>query len=462
MKLDISPRRGAWGPAWGRRERPPLRTVSAVGTALVLGAALFALTSPAQGLNNARTGALDDRGFPESYTDDAGLTLDLCEDGSANCLAAVEGDLVAPDGEALYWAATATLPTRRGELAVEFALEAAFDETGAPQVFDRLRVRGHLTRAGRYTLRHPYGTTRITVESPAEQRNVNFTEDLLCNLGPRGACGGHIDSWLRSTRAPRGYLGAGELATRVTGGTARNRLMFRAPNGRVIGRTRLFAVLGKLAPGPQAALSSTSVDFGNTRDPRRRSVVVRNIGNAPLRFDSIRLRGNRSIRLARTGCVARTNAVASGGRCRVNLTYRPTVRRGAARLVIDDNSHANVHRLDVDGRSTSVVATRRRLHFTARRVGTESGTRRVVVENTGARKLRIRGISFTGGNQRSFGRRTGAGPRCGRGTSLAPGRACAVYVAFAPRSFGLKHTNLRIRSNALSNPDLVRLNGRGR
>lgn len=424
---------------------------------------MLAFTNPAQALNDARTGPVDARGFPEFYTDDSGLTLDLCEDGTANCLAAVEGDLVAPDGEGFYWMATATLPTSRGTLNVEFALEAAFGDTGEPEVFDRLRVRGNLSRAGTYTLQHPYGSTRITAADPSEQRNVNLTEDLLCALGPGGACGGHIDSWLRSVNPTVGYLGGGETLSRVTGGTARNNLVLRAPNGRVIGRTGQFAIVGKLAPGPQAAISAADVDFGNTLRTRRRSITVTNLGDSALTFDNIRLAGASTISLSPTGCAAPGRSVASGGSCRVNLVYRPKIRRiSPATLVINGNTFANVHRVGVEARTTSVLAARSRMHFAPRRVGADSPKRRIVVENDGVRRLRIRSVSLSGGNRKSFERRSGQGPLCRRGTSLRPGRACAIYVAFAPKSFGLKRTNVRIRSNALSNPDLVRLNGRGR
>jgi hypothetical protein len=458
--LDNSPRQEPRGNPQGRTRRSTTRAALAAGSAMALGAALLMSTGTAQGLNTARTGPADARGFPEYYTDDSGISLDLCEDGTANCLLAVEADLVPPDGEGFYWMATATLASSRGTIDVEFALEAAFGELGEPEVFDRLRVRGDLNRAGTYTLQHPYGSTRLLAENPAQPRNVNFTEDLLCNL-PSGACGGHIDSWLRSVNEQVGYLGRGELASRVTGGTARNSLVLRAPNGRVIGRTSQIAILGKLAPGPQAAMSRTAVDFGNTLRRRTRSVVIDNLGDAPLTFAGIRVVGSRAFSVARTGCAARAQ-IPSGGQCAVNLRYRPRTRQAAARLVVDDNTIAGLHRLRLTGRSTSVLSAPRRVRFAGTQVGSQTGTRRVVVENSGVRRLRIRGVSLSGGQQRSFERRTGPGPRCRPGATLRPRGACAIYVGFAPKSFGVKRSSIRIRSNALTNPDQVALVGRGR
>jgi hypothetical protein len=435
--------------------------MAAAGSAFAAAAALMAAATPAEGLNTNRTGAPDDRGFPANYTDDAGLSLMMCEDGTAACLNAVSGDLVPPEGESFYWMATATVPTARGNLDVEFALEAAFGEAGEPIVFDRLRIRGHLSRAGRYVLQHPYGSIRFSAESPAEQRNVNLTEDLTCSLERGGPCNGHITNFLRSISAPRGYLGAGEVTTRVAGGTVRNELVVRTRGGSVIGRTRQFGVVGKLAPGPAAAISRTSVDFGNTAARRERTVAVTNLGNARLAFGGIQVVGSDAIRRVRQSTCR--GGLAPGRSCRVLLAYRPGARKvSSARLVIDDNTIAGVHRVRLRAMTASLLSARRRVHFTTHRVGAQSRSRRVVVQNKGVVPMRIRKVAVSGGTARSFDRRSGVGPTCTRGVALRPGRVCAVYVAFTPRTFGAKHSNLVIRSTAVNSPRQVRLTGRGR
>jgi len=427
--------------------------------ALALGAATLTMTSPVQALDNTNTGPLDPRGFPTYFTDDSGISLAVCEDGSANCLGATDADLAdTTDGEGFYWMATATLPSTRGELAVEFALEGAFSAPGVPFVFERLRVRGDLTQAGTYTLQHPYGSTAL----PATGGNVNLTRDVPCVLSATSTCSGPIGNFLRSTSAPVGYLGGGEVATAVTGGRLRNDLVLRAPNGTVIGRTNQFAIVGKVAPGPSAALSASAVDFGNTAALRRRSVAIRNLGETALSFADIRVAGARTIRLDPTGCAA-TATLAPGATCRANLTYRPgTARSSTASLVIDDNTIAATHRVLVQARTAAVVSAPRSVRFTARRVGTDSRARRILVDNTGVVPMRVTGVSLTGGNAGSFERRAGVGPLCRRGARVRPGGTCAVYVAFTPRSFGLKTTNLAVRTNALTSPDQVRLTGRAR
>ena len=158
---------------------------------------------PTYSLNTRKTGPRDDRGFPLYYTDDRGRSLRLCEDGTARCLGAVRGDLIAPEGEGFYWMATSTVRSRRGPLEIEFALEAAFAGT-RPIVFDRIRIRGHLRRAGVYILDHPYGRTRFRAITPTEQRNVDLTIDRNCSLVRNGRCRGRIDNFLRSRTPPRG------------------------------------------------------------------------------------------------------------------------------------------------------------------------------------------------------------------------------------------------------------------
>jgi hypothetical protein len=461
VETNITPGAEARARYRGRRGgRSWLRKTAAVGGALVVGAALLAVSSTAQGMNNAKNGPLDARGFPAYFTDDAGTSLAICEDASANCLAATTADLAdTTDGEAFYWMATASVPSSRGTIDVEFALEAAFSAPNVPMVFERLRVRGDLSRPGSYTLQHPYGSTSIDAVGTGT-RNVNFTEDVPCNVAATSTCSGPITSFLRRSGGPAGYIGGGETLSRVTGGKVRNELVLRAPNGTVIGRTNQFAILGKVAPGSSAALSADAVDFGNTKTARQRSVVVRNIGDAALNFNSIRMLGSNRVTVAPGGCGA---SLASGASCRVNLRYRPGAARSAAgTLVINDNSIAATHRVPVRATTSGVASSARRVNFRGVRVGQTSRTRRVVVTNTGVVPMRIRGVSLSGGNARSFQRRSGQGPRCVKGARVRAGSACAIYVRFAPQNFGPKTTDLTVRTDTATSVRRIALNGRGR
>ncbi len=216
--------------------------------ALVAGtisAVLFAAAvPPTYSIDTRHTGRLNKRGFPIHYTDDRGVQVQLCVNGTRRCLRTKRSDLLPPEGEAFYWAANTTVHSSRGPVDVELALEAAFGGAGRPIVFDRIRIRGHLRQAGNYILEHPYGQTRFRAITPLEQRNVNLTHDRMCSVKRDGPCPGRIDNFLRAKNPPKGYLGFGGRRTLVVGGTLRNSVVLKTAAGEVIGSNSKFAVLG--------------------------------------------------------------------------------------------------------------------------------------------------------------------------------------------------------------------------
>ena len=242
MALKLRPRRAASSTSDHRRRRNG--GLTALATTVAVCASMLAFSGSASALNGNRTGPLDGRGFPGYYVDDAGTTLQMCDDRSLRCQRVEAGDLTAPDGEALYWGALATIHSRRGLIDVEFALEAAF-EGRRSVVFSRIRIRGHLRRPAHYVLEHPYGDMGFVAINPREQRNVNKTVDARCSLERGGRCAPNRETWLRSRNRPRGYLG-GLRRTRVTGGTVRNNLVLRTRQGEFLGSTNRFRIIGKL------------------------------------------------------------------------------------------------------------------------------------------------------------------------------------------------------------------------
>ncbi len=464
MKLTFAPRRQSR--ATSQDKRSWARIIGATGAALAVGASTFALTMPANALDTAKTGPLLN-GFPAFYTDNTGLSTATCTDGSANCGGATlasdgaggPGITVAPDGEGFYWMATATVNSPRGSIDVEFAHEGAWVAVGQPTVFDRTRIRGDLT-PGKYTLLTPYGQIRVSAVGTG-QRNVNQTNDATCAL-PAGACGAKMTNWLVSTSAPAGYLGDSVSATTVTGSPLRNELVLLNSKGAVVGSTKRFIVMGKLVDGGAAILSSPTVDFGNTAKVAHRALGLKNQGNAPLTLQGITVAGSKNIKVDPTGCAAKAT-LASGASCAVNLTYTPgKLKVSKATLVINDSSTAGVHRVPVAAMTSSEFSAPKAVKFNATKVGASSKTRRVVVTNTGVQPLKVKGISVKGSGARSFERRTGQAPVCAKGSVVRPHASCAMYVAFAPKSFGAKTANLTVRTNAASSPNVVRLAGRGR
>ena len=243
MDLNLRPFRAARD-ATSRRPRLNLRRGAAAVLACLLGFALLSVSGSATALNANKTGPLDNRGFPGYYMDFAGRALQMCDDGTRFCQGIGPNALTPPDGEAFYWMAIAHLKTNRGPLDVEMAVEAAFAGQ-RPIVFSRLRVRGHLSQKGNYVLKYPFGQVRIHAITRREQRNVDFTRDIPCTLTRGGRCAQGMDRWLKSTVRQQGYLGPARRTT-VTGGSKRNNLEFVSKdNGKTIGRTSKFRIIGK-------------------------------------------------------------------------------------------------------------------------------------------------------------------------------------------------------------------------
>lgn len=244
--------------------RISLRSGAAATLSVLLAAAALAAMAPSQALDPLGVGPSDASraGFPAFYTDDSGVALQLCVDGTARCgRATLTGDgaggpgvTVPPDGEGFYSLATASLsdpdPVTGFNINVEFAAEAAWASRRAPITFDRLRIRGHSNAEGPLTVRTPYGDFRVTAGPTINPVNVNFTQDVGCAgrncdftamvTKPRA----HITSWITNNTPPVGYIGnavrprpsnvaGAPAALTVLGSTA---------------RTTRWVVMGKMAP----------------------------------------------------------------------------------------------------------------------------------------------------------------------------------------------------------------------
>jgi hypothetical protein len=338
-----------------------IRRGATVTLSVLVAASALAAMAPSQALDSTRVGPRDSSrvGLPAYYTDDSGVALQLCVDGTARCgNATLRGDGaggpgvgVAPDGEGFYWMATTSLSSAGLTLDIEFAAEAAWADRRHPITFDRLRIRGHSTApAGtNIPVNTPYGVFTVTTEDPAEQRNVNFTEDIGCAIMPCNfrdmttVAGRHITSWITANAAPRGYLGnavtsqpanvAGAPATISAGGDS----------------TSSWVVMGKLAPANRVSLPKL-VNFGNPRSRvATKSVTMRNLGTTSHTIRRVTLKGSRAFSVLKSSTCKSGTALGVGARCKVDLRYRPAAaKRSAAKLTITDNVGA--HRVRVRGR----------------------------------------------------------------------------------------------------------------
>ena len=99
--------------------RISIRSGAAATLSVLLAATAIAAMAPSQALNSTLVGPRDSTraGFPAYYTDDSGVALQLCIDGTARCGGATlksdgaggPGPGVGPDGEGFYFVATTSL-----------------------------------------------------------------------------------------------------------------------------------------------------------------------------------------------------------------------------------------------------------------------------------------------------------------------------------------------------------------
>jgi hypothetical protein len=211
--------------ARGRR-----RTRAAISTAAAIVAAA-ALAGPASANLAAVSPDISAFGFPTYYQDSTPLQVGLCIEDPGCPASPKAGDMKAPDGEAFYQLANATVTGTGGEsVTVDFNVEAAFlDDT--PITFGRIQFTAHNLEPGAtYTVDHPYGQSHFTVDdngdlvggrraAQREETDGSFDGTLSSAIGP----------FLRSTSAPTGYLGNGVTETTVTGGSVRNTVTVTGP-----------------------------------------------------------------------------------------------------------------------------------------------------------------------------------------------------------------------------------------
>ena len=327
---------------------------AAATMSVLLAASALAAMAPSQALDSAGVGPRDSTraSFPAYYTDDDGVALQLCIDGTAKCGGATlrsdgaggDGVGVGPDGEGFYWMATTSLSGAGFDIDIEFAAEAAWLNARQPMTFDRLRIRGH-SDVGNLTVDTPYGAVTVEAGPATDVRNINFTEDVGCAIAP---CNfrqmttlpeAHITSWITSTTPPAGYLGdaaTSEPATVGVGGPAADISV-----GTV--STSEWVVMGKKAQ-PNRVLLPGVLNFGNTARVSTRSVTMKNLGTdkaVSRTISAVTLKGSRNFTKAASSTCKAGVVLAVGDSCRVDVKFKPGARASTATLTITDNIGAN-------------------------------------------------------------------------------------------------------------------------
>lgn len=369
--------------AAGRRSRAVVATAASVLAAAALAAPAGASLTP---------GPVDPfSGFPSSYTDDLGTSLELCQDVSGFCVEAPRPnpnqpisvpDNFTPDEEGFWWLADATVPGAGRGLA-RFAKEAAFDTPGINQghqvQFTRIRFRfDGLVAGATYRVTHPFGVDEITADpDPQGGGLINFTEDIGCLAAPCGAfpalSSERISSFLTwdptvLPAAPSGYVGNGVTPHAVIGsplGTNFVRLERlipqtapQAPVAAMVGETNQFTVQGKLAgpppaPAPHLGLNTASLDFGTRQvgDPSAaKTVTVSNHGTADLVIRGVAVAGTDAADFAAANDTCSGRTLAPAASCSVDVRFAPAHAGDlSASLRIDDTAANAPHNVALSG-----------------------------------------------------------------------------------------------------------------
>jgi hypothetical protein len=312
-------------------DRAGNRSLTAAGT--------YTITLPGSS-SSARVGPPgSNHGFPVWYEDAAGIRLELCVERSSLCLSPPPnpGDASVPDNfprPALWWSATASMPTNNGGSAVlQFSLKGNFFhqemEVGDQATYAQIDLGVDNLIAGEtYKVTHPYGEDTFVARNDGPG-GIRFRDDFGCETSPCDfalALSGRPGPWLRWDPsvlpvAPVGYIGDPAIPHRVTGSPIDTNF-FRIEGPDVGGpgvnllQTNLFSVQGKrsglvsranpvgglyntaksvtLTASEPAAIYYTTDGTMPTASSARYSVPIRIAATTTLKFVAINVAGHQS------------------------------------------------------------------------------------------------------------------------------------------------------------------------
>jgi hypothetical protein len=188
------------------------------------------------------------------------------------------------------------------------------------------------------------------------------------------------------------------------------------------------------------------------------SLLIRNVGTAPLTITGITLDGSSPSEFAITSG-GDAGALAPGESRELQLVFSPTTPGArTARLVIGGDAANGPGSVGLVGFGLATPGIRldpEQISFDQQPVGTAGSEHEIRITNTGSAALSLQGVTLAGENAGDFAI---AGVN---GAALAPGEAGTIRVRFAPRAVGLCQAHLSITDNAAGSPHTVALTGTG-
>ncbi len=459
--------------------KQPLTTGRRLGVAGLAAIGMMVAAGPAQAALSM-TGPVDPVTlFPAWYEDSNGTRLQLCLADPGCPASPALADFTAPDGEAFYQLASATMTDGTHTATIDFNVEGAF-LGNTPQdgiTFGRLQ----LTLAGmepnaEYTVTHPYGVTKWTSDADGALRGrdragareqqgcgntpCDFDIALATSMGP-------FLEWdpAVAPAAPAGYIGDGATPHAVVGSpTGDNFVRIEGPglSGGGI-TTNLFTIEGKYASAPQPVFFSApgSGAFGTVRvsTTASRQVVVKNNGLADMSLGDVSIAGTNATDFATGGDTCANQTIASGQTCSIDVGLTPS-QTGArsADLVIADGGGAPDHVISLTGSGgvAGITPTPGIMNFLNQNVSTTSGEEQLTLKNTGTVSMTVSAAAISGADAAEFAITSNS---CS--TPTAPDATCTIGLKFLPAAAGVRNATLDLTSDAPGGPIAVPLTGNG-
>ena len=202
-------------------------------------------------------------------------------------------------------------------------------------------------------------------------------------------------------------------------------------------------------PGPQVALSPTTLTFGSQRTQTTsagQSVTLTNTGAFALTISNIGLTG------ANAGDFAQTNncpaSLAAGTSCTASVTFTPTATGArAASLSITDDASGTPHTVALSGTGAAppappVTPSPQSLAFGDQIRGVASAAQLLTLTNTGTQSFSVALVKVPDSSDFS------AGSTCGG--SVPVGGSCTVTVTFKPTMAGPRTGTLNISTSVMT------------
>jgi subtilase family serine protease len=231
------------------------------------------------------------------------------------------------------------------------------------------------------------------------------------------------------------------------------------------GSPQLVSLTGT-GTAPAVKLSSTSLGFAGTAigGSATSKVTLTNSGTGPLALNG----AGQGISVTGTGASSFLQAnscgsgLAAGRSCTITVTFKP-VASGAltADISVADSASPSPQRILLSGTGLGPVLSPlpSKLAFFHTEPDVADPPQTVTLRNTGNAALSLNGaglgISFQGTDISSFSQTNNCG------SSLAPGKSCAIEVTFKPVITGNLTADLRIGTNSAGSPHKIALSGTG-